>query len=294
MKVKRLYHVMFLLCGALLAVSCEKVGQVVNTECAKRTRAEGIMGHPTLKLTREGSNIYCELTDYEVNCAYGDIQVSCKEKGNKLHITVDQGLDEIVVNCLCPINIYFSIFDTSLDEYQLTLDGKEIGIASFKEHQVVLIDLWTLEIAHEEGFEYPLKAIDFYATETFLYTDLDPCIFFHNYRDRHYLSCSFRNFRLFEGYTYLNATAELDEDGTLIITILSDGSSSSDYNRFANLSFGIVNYEEKPYHLKLRQTIGKMNEDVQFVGEQTLTLYEGEVNFSPDADNQSIPLSVSD
>lgn len=294
MKVNHLYHVMSLLCVALLAVGCEKVGQVVNTECAKRTRAEGIMGNPTLKLTRDGSNIYCELTDYEVNCAYGDIQVLCKEKGNKLHITVDQGLDEIVVNCSCPINIYFSIFDTSLDEYQLTLDGKEIGIASFKEHHVVLIDLRTLEIAHEEGFEYPLKAIDFYAQETFLYTDLDPCIFFNNFRDRHYLSCSFRNFRLLEGYTYINATAELDEDGALIITILSDGSPSPDHNHFANLSFRIVNYEEKPYHLKLRQTVGKMNEDGQFVGEQTQSLYEGEVNFSPDSDNQSIPLSVPD
>lgn len=294
MKVNHLYHVILLICIALLAVSCEKVGQVVNTECVKRTRAEGIIGNPTLKLTREGRNIYCELTDYEVNCAYGDIQVFCKEKGNKLNITVDQGLDEIAVLCSCPINIYFSIFDTSKDEYQLTLDGKEIGIASFKEHSVVLIDLRTLEIAHEEGFEYPLKAIDFYANETVLNTDLDPCMLFCNYRDLHYLSCSFKNFRLLEGYTYLNATAELDEDGTLMITILSDGSPSTDYNHFANLSFGIVNYEEKPYHLKVCQTIGKMNEDGQFVGEQTQTLYEGEVNISLDSDIQFIPLSVPD
>ena len=87
-----------------------KVGDVSNTSCLRESRSVSTWGNPILKLTRKGGNLFCQLTDYEVNCAHGDIQVSCKEVGQTLNISLDEGLGELMASCVCPININFTIF----------------------------------------------------------------------------------------------------------------------------------------------------------------------------------------
>ena len=138
-------YLIFVLLAGILATSCDKpTCNSFNTACDSPTRAESVIGHSTLKMTREGKNIICELTDYPVNCAFGDVQVTYKEHGKTLSINVDEDLGDIVANCICHINIYFTMLDVKKDEYQLMLRGKNLGTISFKEHDVVMIDLTAL------------------------------------------------------------------------------------------------------------------------------------------------------
>lgn len=120
------------------------VGDVSNTECANRTRSES---PEILKLTRTESGLVGELRDHRVNCAHhGDVIVMCQEDGQNLSIKIDENIPGgIIATCQCPINIYFTIFNALEDEYQLTVDGRNVGMVSFKEHAVIEINLWTLE-----------------------------------------------------------------------------------------------------------------------------------------------------
>lgn len=272
--------------------SSSKVGDVSNSSCLRESRAESVWGNPMLTLTREGNNLFCQLTDYEVNCAFGDIKVYCKEDNQALNISVDEGTGDIVANCICPVNISFTIFDALQDQYQLNLNGRAIGYVSFKGHSKAMVDLRTLAVAYEEGFQYPLKARDFYFEEiTSQQQSSDaPVLRLYNFSDLHIIQTIFDSFRLPSEFSFFEATAEEDEDGTLVINVLSDGVPSADSDRRANMFMYIVNYQEKTYHLRLQQSVGKKDAQGQFVGEQTFTLYEGDITIPHTPDPVTITL----
>jgi len=137
--------------GALAQESEVMVGDVSNTDCASRTRSEGNIGNPRLKLTRFDGGLYGELINCEVNCAYGKVNVICEEDGQKLSIFVDEGNGDIWADCICHINIYFTIYNALQEEYQLLFRGTDVGTVSFKEYSVVEIDLETLEQTYGDG-----------------------------------------------------------------------------------------------------------------------------------------------
>jgi hypothetical protein len=43
--------------------------------------------------------------------------------------------------CLCRVNIYFTLYDVEGDTFQLSLDGRNLGEISFKDSNVVEINL---------------------------------------------------------------------------------------------------------------------------------------------------------
>ena len=137
--------------GAVAQESNVTVGDVSNTDCAMRTRSEGNIGNPRLKLTRFEGGLYGELINCEVNCAYGKVNVICEEDGQKLSIFVDEGNGDIWADCICHINIYFTIYNALQEEYQLLFRGTDVGTVSFKEYSVVEIDLETLEQTYGDG-----------------------------------------------------------------------------------------------------------------------------------------------
>ena len=259
-----------------------KVGDVSNTSCLRESRSVSTWGNPILKLTRKGSNLFCQLTDYEVNCAHGDIQVSCKEVGQTLNISLDEGLGEIMANCLCPINVSFTIFDALQDQYQLMLNGRALGYISFKDHQVMSIDLNTLAVAYEEGFQYPLRLNSFSvlgAGSAPTGEDAGLLVELHNHREVKQMECLIKNYHLPEAYSFLDATIEEDEQGCMVINILTDGIMREDGDSRATLYLVIVNCEDKPaYRLRVLQTTGKKDAEGHFTGERTETLYEGSIN----------------
>ena len=264
------------------------VGDVSNTDCASRTRAAGVMGHPILKMTRFENGFYAELTDFEVNCAYGNINVVCQEDGNNLSINVDEGLvGGIVATCNCPINICFTIFNAQKDEYQLIIDGRNIGVVSFKEHSVVEIDLWTLEQAYDESFEYPVMAQNFKTYEVNYNQNSSKHLDIYPYYD-HQLKCIYYNFALPCEYSMLDVQANIDQDGTLVINTLTDGIPGQSCKRMANLNFNIVNITKDSYHLKLNHTIqAKVNGGQERTC--TVCLYEGDITIQDEM--ISIPIT---
>ena len=118
-------------------------GDVSNSGCMNKTRGESELGNMLIKLTREGRNLIGEVTNYLVNCAYDDVRVSCEQKGQDLYIYVSEIAREYA-DCMCPINIYFTIFNASKSQYGLYLNGKNLGQVSFADHSVVQIDSETL------------------------------------------------------------------------------------------------------------------------------------------------------
>ena len=158
MKKMKIIAVMFL--GVLLTgCSTSKidgiaVGNVSNTECLLKDRTRGESDGPlaptTLILTREGENIVGELRNYRVECHHYDLIVSCKQEGSELAITVSEDLpkgngDIISGNCLCPVNIYFTIYDIEGDLFHVKVGWRDFGNASFKEGNRVEMT----EIVHE-------------------------------------------------------------------------------------------------------------------------------------------------
>ena len=79
------------------------VGDVSNSDCSMTTRAEGIAGHTTLKLTRSEIGLVGELRNFAVNCGYGDVKVLCEEDGDNLTIVIDDGCNQF-------LSVHFSNF----------------------------------------------------------------------------------------------------------------------------------------------------------------------------------------
>ena len=268
------------------------VTDVSNSQCAYRTRGASVMGHPTLKLTRFDNGLYGELKNFEVNCAHGKINVFCEEEGENLVIIVYEELGELIAACLCPINIYFTLNNVMQDEYQLRLGGQGLGAISFKDHSVVEIDLITLEQAHEEGFEYPVFAQDFYTYEITNYIspgqDLSPRFDIYDEDDQQ-LHCAYRYYSLPCDYSYLDVQAELDKDELLVVNILTDGIPGQGCKRVAHLKFSIANTPKDSYHLQLNHTILTKDEDGKETP-HTVCLYDG-VFTLPMYDIVSIPIT---
>jgi hypothetical protein len=277
--------------GALAQESEVMVGDVSNTDCASRTRSEGNIGNPRLKLTRFDGGLYGELINCEVNCAYGNVMVTCQESGSNLNIGVDEGTGGILATCVCQINIYFTVFNALKDEYQVTVRGEDIGKVSFKEHSVVEIDLVTLEQAYEEGFEYPIKAE---LLSTYEFKNIKPgekrnkVLEFLQGDGQNSLFCSYQNYVLPCEYSYLDIQAELDQDSTLLINVMTDGIPGQGCIRVATLFFNLVNVFRESYHLKFYHTIVSADEERQV--RCSVCLYDGVLNV-PDANNAvSIPI----
>lgn len=257
------------------------VGDVSNSGC-KSTRSESVAGHQILKLTRTESGLVGELRDYWANCGYEDIKVMCEEDGQNLTINVNDDI-EYWTNCECIINVYFTIFNALKDEYQITVQGKNVGTVSFKEHSVVEIDLNTLERAYEEGFEYPLKVE---ATTVLLQSgpgsdqSLDIL---------HCDNCCFRfaiyNYVLPPDYSYIDVQPVFNEDSTLVVNVLTDGDPNKEGSQAARLSFLIYNMMKYNYHLQLNHTILNGTEN-----EATACLYEGDITV-PEWGKINVPIS---
>ena len=137
------------------------VGKVSNSECLNRSRSREAKDASDMKtmlrLTREGNNIVGELINYYITCLHYDIIVDCKQEGSELAITVSEDLpqgDENILssNCLCPINIYFTIYDIAGDSFHVKVGQDDYGNASF-------IDTNMVELTVKENYDLALPSI---------------------------------------------------------------------------------------------------------------------------------------
>jgi len=117
------------------------IGRQSNSECDRSTRGLDAKETPVLKLTRDGDNIRAVLQNYEVYCIYDDLKVTCEAEDKLINIKLS---DLEPTDCKCRINIYFTIYNAWENSYQLSLNGKLLGMISFQDSQVVQINLDTL------------------------------------------------------------------------------------------------------------------------------------------------------
>ena len=253
-------------------------GNVSNTGCMNKTRGESELGNMLIKLTREGRNLIGEVTNYLVNCAYDDVRVSCEQKGQNLYIYVSEIASEYA-DCMCPINIYFTIFNASKSQYGLYLNGQSLGQVSFADHSVVQIDSETLSQAYEEGFDFPVKVkrLEVYEKTQGVKPGEGPRLSTEFYDFLWEQHVGYNNYRLPKEYTYLNAEARLDADSTLVLDIITDGATTEGSERMAGMIIVLSNVDSPLTRISLNHKVVTINEEGMKVTED-LTLYEGDIN----------------
>ena len=265
------------------------VGDVSNSDCPHTTRTEGVVGHTILKLTRSEVGLVGELRNFYVNCGYGDVNVFCEEDGNNLTIVVDDDSSENMTDCFCPINIYFTLFNAMQEEFQLKVRGiseRNVGAISLKGHTMVEIDLTTLMILYDEGFEWHLGVQNFTASNITNYgtpQDMSQKLIIRHESETVF-SCSYEKYVMPLDYSYLDVKAALDDDSTLVINVLTDGIPDKNGKWTGCLYFDIVNTFKDAYHLRVNHTILLGSEN-----EQTTCLYEGDITV-PLYEKATIPL----
>lgn len=257
-----------------------RAGDVTNTGCQSHTRGTSIIGNPTLKLTKDGVNLQAEFHDYRVNCAYKDVSVECAAKDGVLDIRVEEVMDgDLYANCLCPVNIYYTIYNANEEEYSLRLNGEDLGIISFKGHDVTEIDLWNPEQAHEEGFEYSLVTTYTYANEILPDNiegreDWLPRFILSHYVEE--LGVSFQFFLLPEEYNDFHMEAKAKGD-TIMINIVTDGVITQDSPKRGDVSCVFANATSSSYHIILTQHSMEKDSDGN-LHETTKTVFDHNVD----------------
>ena len=255
-------------------------GNVSNSGCQNNTRGASILGNPTLKLTKDGVNLQAEFHDYRLNCAYEDVKVECTAKDGVLDIRVEEVMDgDLYANCLCPVNIYYTIYNANEEEYSLRLNGEDLGIISFKGHDVTEIDLWNHEQAHEEGFEYSLVTTYTYANEILPDNiegreDWLPRFILSHYVEE--LGVSFQFFLLPEEYNDFHMEAKAKGD-TIMINIVTDGVITQDSPKRGDVSCVFANATSSSYHIILTQQSMEKDSDGN-LHETTKTVFDHNVD----------------
>ena len=239
-------------------------GDVSNTGCQSQTRGTSIIGNPTLKLTKDGVNLQAEFYNYRLNCAYKDVRVDCSAKDGELDIMIDEVMEgDIYANCLCPVNIYCTIYNANESEYRLKINNEDFGLISFKNHRITEIDLWNHEQAHEEGFDHSLVTTWDYAHEITPVNlegreDWLPRIYFTHYENE--LGMNYQFFRLPQEYNDFHVEGEAKGD-TITMTVVTDGVITKDSPRRGSASLHFANATSSTYHFNLIQQSMVMDSD---------------------------------
>lgn len=261
--MKKLYQ-LFLIATATLLAGCSTsqtgvyVGNFSNSECLNKTRSAKA---PTtkLKLTRNGKFIDGEFLGYQANCSHGQLSVECQQQGSRLNISVSEDHGDgngMTSNCLCPINIYFTVYDVEGENFQIFVNEKEMGNIMLKENDIALFDTYAIDYGYEKGIEYPPVLFHYYyyseisdavgdTTWSLSYTGADNAI--HGICQNFYLPCDAEK---------INLEADIDKTGSLVITSsidgkVADGKPAEGCMRRATVYFLIYNALKDSYHIKV-------------------------------------------
>jgi len=261
------------------------VGNVSNTACT-RTRSgdiAGVIGNPTLKLTKEGSTITGHLKNFEVSCGIEkDVVVKCSQEGNILQIEAheDQG-DGESTNCICPVNVYFSLYETEGDRFRVKLNNEDLGEVSFAEHSVVEIDRWTLHQAYEGGFDFSEVLGETMITASDYHPELNPYdkprLELRYDSDLHHLSGIYWYYRMPCSYNTFDVVMDTESDGTLVFRLDTDGKYAADCDSRSQIIFYMENAQKDSYRIKVNPHTVTVTDEDGLVHEQMVYDYEGEL-----------------
>ena len=119
-------------------------GNLSATECLKRTRS-GDSERKTIQLTKEGQDIRIDLNNYYMNCGFRgekDAKIDCSAAKDTLQIFVEEILpEEWKKDCMCPVNINFTIFGIEKKDYFVKINGLNVGLAPLRNQDSVVLDI---------------------------------------------------------------------------------------------------------------------------------------------------------
>lgn len=160
---------MFVLCSCSTSDNITgdvSLSKVSHSDCenhhSSSTRAEGFdPSSCQLRLTynRTDETISGEYLNYTLCCDYTDAGINIEQDGNGTLVLNPWNDSKGLVNCICHLNIYFSLRNVTMDTFHLILNRRTVividkdgtqhqetwtdynGIVSFKDKNVVTINL---------------------------------------------------------------------------------------------------------------------------------------------------------
>jgi predicted small secreted protein len=284
--------------AALTLTACsttESIGNFVNSGCGPKsvTKTRSASDNwpkdwpeAVLRLTKVGNDLQCEARNIMVGCGK-DVSVDCNQGEKKLDILLkESSSSDINVNCVCFVNLYFTIFDGVQDEFDLSFRGKNLGHVAFGNENTVAYSFKTEEMAYGdhayearlEVFNYevemdstriaPSDSVSCLDTKSRLEMGLDRKMSTINGRlIDFWVPCDTRN---------IGIQAYIDSDGSLVIAPSYDGKDKSSLLP-VNISFLIQNVPVDGYHLKVNpHKVTDEHGQESFVCD-----YEGDIVFEP-------------
>ena len=142
------------------------LSKVSHSECENNSRTRGDGDDPyvtksMLRLTYNEADqtITGEYINYMLSCDYTDAGLNIEQDADGTLVLNPWNKAENMVNCLCQINIYFTIRNVTIQNYHLVLNRRTVTVAdpdgskhqetwtdydgyiSFKDQNVITIDL---------------------------------------------------------------------------------------------------------------------------------------------------------
>ena len=140
------------------------LSKVSHSKCANHSRTRGEDENPfasKLKLTYNEADqtITGEYINYMLSCDYTDAGINIEQDADGTLVLNPWSKAEMMVNCICNINIYFTIRNATMENYHLVVNRRTVtiidpdgakhqetwtdydGYISFKDQNVITIDL---------------------------------------------------------------------------------------------------------------------------------------------------------
>ena len=140
------------------------LSNVSHSECENHSRTRGEDENPfasKLKLTYNEADqtITGEYINYTLSCDYTDAGINIEQDADGTLVLNPWNEAENMVDCICHINIYFTIRNATMDNYRLAVNRRIVtvveqdgskhqetwtdydGYISFKDQSVITIDL---------------------------------------------------------------------------------------------------------------------------------------------------------
>ncbi len=261
--MKKLYQ-LFLIVTVTMLTACSTsqtgvyVGNFSNSECLNKTRSFVKAPTTKLKLTRNGNCINGEFLGYQANCMHGELSVDGQQEGNRLSVNVREKSEPgaLVATCLCPINIYFTLFDVDGENFDIFVNEKEMGNVTLKENGIALFDTYAIDNSCEKGAEYPPVLYHYYYYSEVSEETVDTKWGLNYIGADNAIHGIFQNFYIPCDAEKIDLKANIEDDGSLIITSFidgkpADGKPSDGCMRRATIQFLINNALKDSYHIKV-------------------------------------------
>ena len=243
-----------------------------------------------LTLTREDGNLYCEYHNYLMGCSADDVKVESSHEPGKIDVTTQNEYGAVSTNCMCSVTLYFTLRDVHEDEFTLNITGSEPLKFNMRGHEKALGVMHTGEVIYDVDasrmlgvYEYEFVRSDDDLNALYddqlsgnvgtkmLVMEQVPTDFFPS------LTGTLKYFPLPADATSKQVKARIDEDGRLVIEVVTDG---KDTERMVphNIRFSIMNPTGSRYHLRLNRlkATGAEGKDSSH---DTVCEYEGDVSF---------------